>query len=203
MRHRTLQMVEGKRKHNKMWDYKPMPFFGVQEGEVVALVNIGASVMNINILKSGSSVFTRDISIGGNRYTEAIQRDLGSSFEDAERAKEGQLTEGVDREALTNVLAAVNGEISSEISRSFDYFKTTGAQDQQGHIDKILISGGVAKIKGFVPYLSEKLGLQTEIANPFRKIEINPKQFNVEFIQEMAPSAAVGVGLAIRRQDDR
>jgi type IV pilus assembly protein PilM len=175
--------------------------YDIQEGEVVALVNIGASVMNINILKSGSSVFTRDISIGGNRYTEAIQRDLGLSYEDAERAKEGQ--GDMNQETLTNVLAAVNAEISSEISRSFDYFKTTGAQDQQGRIDKILVSGGVAKIKGFVPFLSEKLGVAAEIANPFRKIEINPKQFNVEFIQEMAPSAAVGVGLAIRRQGDR
>lgn len=177
--------------------------YEIQQGEVVALVNIGASVMNINILKSGSSVFTRDISIGGNRYTEAIQRDLGLSYEDAERGKEGQLTAGMNQEALTNVLATVNAEISSEISRSFDYFKTTGAQDQQGRIDKILVSGGVAKVKGFVPYLAEKLELTTEIANPFRKVEINPKHFNVDFIQEMAPSAAVGVGLAIRRQGDR
>jgi len=177
--------------------------YDVQEGEVVALVNIGASVMNINILKSGSSVFTRDISIGGNRYTEAIQRDLGLGVEDAEKAKEGQLPEGTDQEALSNVLTTVNAEISSEISRSFDYFKTTTAQEQQGRIDKILVSGGVAKIKGFVPYLTEKLELAAEVADPFQKIEINPKQFSAEFMQEMAPLAAVSVGLAIRRQGDR
>ena len=177
--------------------------YEIQEGEIVALVNIGASVMNINILKSGNSVFTRDISIGGNRYTEAIQRDLGLSYEDAERAKEAQLAEGVDQEALNNALTAVSAEISAEISRSFDYFKTTGAQDQQDHLDKILVSGGVAKIKGFVSDLSEKLGLPTEVVNPFRKVEINPKLFNMEFVQEMAPAAAVGVGLAIRRPGDR
>jgi len=177
--------------------------YEIQEGEVVALINIGASVMNINILKSGSSVFTRDISIGGDRYTEAIQRDLGLSYEDAERAKEGQQAEGVDREALTNVLTTVNGEVLAEISRSFDYFKTTTSQERQSRIDKIMVSGGVAKVNGFVPYLSEKLGVTAEIANPFRKIEINPKLFNVEFVQAMAPAAAVGVGLAIRRQGDR
>jgi type IV pilus assembly protein PilM len=177
--------------------------YEIQEGEVVALINIGASVMNINILKSGSSVFTRDISIGGNRYTEAIQRDLGLSYEDAERAKEGQQAEGVDREALTNIITTVNGEVLAEISRSFDYFKTTTAQEHQSRIDKIMVSGGVAKVNGFVSDLSGKLGVTTEIVNPFRKIEVNPKLFNVEFVQEMAPDAAVGVGLAIRRQGDR
>src|SRR5207245_2550222 len=90
-------------------------------GELTALVNIGASVMNINILKGGSSAFTRDITIGGNRYTERLQQDLGLSFEEAENAKKGEAN-GADEAAISAAVAAVDMEVASEIGRSFDYF---------------------------------------------------------------------------------
>lgn len=174
--------------------------YDIAAGEVVALVNIGASVMNINIVKNGDFAFTRDISIGGNRYTETVQKELNLSYEDAERAKKGESVEGVNPETLNAVIETVNGEVAAEITRSFDYFKTTSLQDK---VDKVLLSGGCSKIRGLVPYLSERLGVKVDMANPFNHVEVNPKMFDVQYLREVAPQAAVGVGLASRRLGDR
>src|SRR3989475_596814 len=102
--------------------------YDVSPAELTAIVNIGASVMNINILKGGVSAFTRDIAIGGNRYSERIQQDLGLSLEDAEAAKKGQLPD-VNADALHQAVATVDEEPATEISRSFDYFRTTSPED--------------------------------------------------------------------------
>lgn len=174
--------------------------YDVRQGEVIALINIGASVANINIVKNGNYAFTRDISIGGNRYTETVQKELNLSYDEAERAKKGERVDGVNPETLTSVIETVNGEVTSEIMRSFDYFKTTSVQEK---VDKVILSGGGAKIRGLLPYLSERLGVKVEVANPFNHVEINPKLFDVQYIKDMAPQAAVGVGLAIRRLGDR
>jgi type IV pilus assembly protein PilM len=174
--------------------------YDVQPNEVVALVNVGASVMNINILKSGQFAFTRDISIGGNRYTETVQKELHVGFEQAEAAKKGESVAGVDRGALEATLQTVHTEAAAEVSRSFDYFKTTSANE---HIDKIILSGGSAKIPGIGVFLSDKLGVPVEIANPFRNIEVDKKRFDLDYLQEVGPIVAIGVGLAIRRKGDR
>ena len=174
--------------------------YDIAQGETVALVNIGASVMNINIVKNGNFAFTRDISMGGNRYTETVQKELSLSYEEAEKAKKGESVEGVNPETLNAVMDTVNGEIASEIARSFDYFKTTSLQEK---VDRALLSGGCAKTKGLIPFLSDRLGVKVEMANPFNHVEINPKAFDVQYIRDVAPQAAVGVGLAIRRIGDR
>ncbi len=174
--------------------------YEIREGEVIALVNIGASVMNINILKNGTSSFTRDISIGGNRYTETIQKDLNMSYDDADRSKKGEEIEGVDPEMVSNVISRVNSEITSEISRSFDFFRTTSAHEE---IEKIILSGGSAKITSLPGHLHENIGIAVELADPFRNIEIDKKVFDSEYLKEIAPLATVGLGLAIRRIGDR
>jgi type IV pilus assembly protein PilM len=174
--------------------------YDLQENEVIALVNIGASVMNINILKNSMSAFTRDISVGGNRYTETIQKELSLSYEDAERAKLLENPEGVNPETLAAVINAVTAEVAAEITRSIDYFKTTAMQE---NIDKVILCGGATKARGLVSLLGERLGVSVELANPFNHIEIDKKLFNIEQIQEVAPQAAVGVGLAIRKAGDR
>ncbi len=169
-------------------------------GEITALINIGASIMNINILKDGTFAFARDISIGGNRYTETIQKELGLSYEEAEKAKKGEAVEGVQADDSQRVINTVSAELASEITRSFDFFRTTSAHE---NIDKIFISGGCAMLNGLAPFLSDKLGIGVELANPFKNIKINPKDFDPEYIQHTAPIAGVAVGLAMRRVGDK
>jgi type IV pilus assembly protein PilM len=170
------------------------------EGGITALLNIGASVMNINILKDGASIFTRDINVGGNRYTEALQRDFGLSYEDAEKVKRGEDVEGADHEQLSSALAAVTEDIVSETQRSFDFFRSTTGSEQ---VSRVLVSGGCARIGNFTSVLSERLEIPVEVANPFKNIKVDPKRFDASLIADSAPLSAVAVGLAIRRPGDR
>lgn len=168
--------------------------------EVIVLVNIGASVMNVNILKGGTSVFTRDIPIGGNRYTEAIQRELGMSYDEAESLKKGHQGGRGDREALLGVIDSVNSEVASEIARTVDYFRTTGSE---GDIGKILLCGGGAKVIGLAQQLSDRMRTQVEFVNPFNLLDTSVLDVDPDTLSEMSAEAAVGVGLALRMVGDR
>ncbi len=173
--------------------------YEVAAGEVAALVNIGASVMNINVLKGGVSVFTRDITVGGNRYSERIQQDLGLSPEDAETAKKGKLP-GSNEAALNEAIQAVDMEVATEIGRSFDYFRTTAPEEE---IAKIILSGGCAKIKTLPPRISEQVGIETIVANPFEKLDTTSLKMSPEDLADSSAEAGVVVGLALRREGDR
>lgn len=173
--------------------------YDVTPEELTALVNIGASVMNINILKGGMSVFTRDITIGGNRYSERIQQDLGLSLEDAEAAKKGRFPDA-NEAALSTAISAVDMEVATEIGRSFDYFRTTAPEDE---ITRVVLCGGCSKIKSLPARISEQVGLETTVANPFAKLDATGLKMSPEELAEVAPDAAVVVGLALRREGDR
>ena len=174
--------------------------YDVNPNEVIGLVNIGASVINLNILVGGTFAFTRDISIGGNRYTEMIQKELNVSYAAAESAKRGQQTREADADAVDNIVASVNNEVAMEVSRSLDYFRTTTTHDQ---VDKLLLSGGGAKVKGLTDVLTERCQVPLEFVNPFRRIDIDEKTVDQELLKDAALQAAIGVGLAIRRIGDR
>jgi type IV pilus assembly protein PilM len=167
---------------------------------VAALLNVGATVMNINILKDGMSTFTRDITVGGNRYTDAIQKDFGLTYEDAERVKRGDDVDGVDREQASGVISSVTEDIVAEIQRSFEFFRSTSGNEK---VEQVLLSGGCARVRNFSTILGERLEVPVEITNPFKNVRVDPKKFNPAFMEEAGPMAAVAVGLAIRRPGDR
>lgn len=168
--------------------------------ETTVLVNVGASVMNINIVAKGSSLFTRDIPIGGNRYTEAIQRELGLSYEEAEDLKKGGRGTSGNKAAVQGVIESVNAEVASEIARTIDYFKST-VEDTDVH--QVLLCGGGAQIAGLDNQLRDRMQATVEIANPFSEIDVSGSDFDQESLAELAPLAAVGVGLALRWVGDR
>lgn len=171
--------------------------YPVVQDDTTTLVNIGASVMNVNIVKGGTSLFTRDIPLGGTRYTEAIQRELGLSFEEAEGAKKG---ERGTQETLGPALDSVNAEVASEIARTIDYFKSTASAVE---VDKVLLCGGGAKVKGLVQQLRDRMHVAVELANPFNEIDTSLSDLDPDMIAELAPLAGVGVGLALRTMGDR
>jgi type IV pilus assembly protein PilM len=173
--------------------------YAFEEG-TTALLNIGASVMNINILKDGVSIFTRDITVGGNRYTEALQRDFGLTYEDAEKVKRGEEVEVADKEQIAGAMSSVTDDIVAETQRSFEFFRSTTGSDK---VSRVLVSGGCARIGNFTSVLSERLEIPVEVVDPFKKIKIDSKRFESAVIAESAPLCAVAVGLAIRRPGDR
>jgi type IV pilus assembly protein PilM len=169
-------------------------------GRVVALLNIGASIMNINVVKDGTSTFNRDIAVGGNQYTDAIQKDLNLSFEQAEALKRGEQIEGASAESLTPILQAVSENISTEIQRTFDFFRATSQEDR---VDQIYLSGGTANVHGLRELLADRLDAPVELLNPFLNVRYNEKDFDPAFLDDIGPSAAIAVGLAVRRVGDR
>jgi type IV pilus assembly protein PilM len=179
----------------------------IAPNEIIVLTNIGASIINVNILKNGTSTFTRDINIGGNQYTEEIQKQLSVSYEEAEALKLGgeiggpsDTTEAVIPQEVGGIIRSVSENLAAEIQRSLDFFSAQSAEDQ---ISKICIMGGTAKIPGLTSIIESKTGISTEVVNPFGRIDINQKEFDIKYINEVAPLAAVGVGLATRRVGDR
>jgi type IV pilus assembly protein PilM len=170
----------------------------VNPDEVVALINIGASIMNINVVKDKISLFTRDVQIGGNLYTEEIQKQLGVSGTDAEKMK--VLAHDTNNAQLLGVIAKVNETISQEIRRSLDFFNSTASDDR---VSKLFVSGGCSKGYMLLDAISDKVGMPIELINPFAKLKYDERDFDPEYLQEIGPIMAVTVGLAIRRIGDK
>lgn len=173
--------------------------YEIEPDKNVAIVNIGASTINMNILKGGISVFTRDSAIGSNLHTETLQREFNLTYENAERLKKGEPVENVSSDDAFSVIESASDEIISEVNRSFEYFRSSVVHED---INEVVLSGGCALIKNFLKPFAERIGVETKVIEPFRNIKI-PKKFDVTYIEEMAPMAAVAVGLAIRRPGDR
>jgi type IV pilus assembly protein PilM len=173
--------------------------YEIEPDKNVAIVNIGASTINMNILKGGISVFTRDSAIGSNLHTETLQREFNLTYENAERLKKGEPVENVSSDDAFSVIESASDEIISEVNRSFEYFRSSVAHED---INEVVLSGGCALIKNVLKPFAERIGVETKVIDPFRNIKI-PKKFDVTYIEEIAPMAAVAVGLAIRRPGDR
>jgi type IV pilus assembly protein PilM len=173
--------------------------YGPQPGAIVVLLNAGASAININILSGDQSLFTRDISIGGNAYTEAVQKELGLPFDRAEQAKKGH-SETVAFDEVRPVLHAMTENVLLEIQKTFDFFKATAASDR---IDRILLSGGACAVDGFAQALEERFKAPVEMFDPFKKIAFDAPKLGVAQAEQVVPTAAVAVGLALRKAGDR
>ena len=167
-------------------------------GRIVALVNIGASQANINALKGDSSVFTRDITtVGGNQYTDAIQKDLSVSFDQAENLKTGQSGQGM--ESVIPIIDQVTETVLMELQKTFDFFKATTSEDR---IDLIVLSGGSARVVGLHDKMAERFDTRVELFDPFQSVSYSPKDFDAEYLQEVGPAYAIAVGLALRKPSE-
>jgi type IV pilus assembly protein PilM len=167
--------------------------------DVVILVNIGASMTNINVLRGGMSIFTRDFSVGGNSITEYIRDKRGLSLEEAEKIKLGLLKQKGESTAGDDVDHCAES-LLLEIERSVDYFRSTYPGK---YIKQVLLCGGSAKYPGMDSILMQRLNIACEIANPFKNIGYDRKVFGPSDIENIGPQAAVGVGLALRRVGDK
>jgi type IV pilus assembly protein PilM len=174
--------------------------YGFEPGAVVAMVNAGASAININILAGSQSVFTRDVSMGGNAFTEAVQKELNLPYESAEHLKKGQDIDGATYEDARAVLRAMTDNVLLEVEKTFDFFKATASSDR---IDRIMLSGGASRIEGFATSLHERFGTEVEPFDPFRQVACDAAKVGIDHVEDFAPVAAVAMGLALRKAGDR
>jgi type IV pilus assembly protein PilM len=170
------------------------------DGETVAVANVGATVTNINIIKNNTSAFTRDIFKGGNQMTEEIQRQLHVDHEEAEKVKVGSKVDLSSQPIIQNVLKTASESLAVEIGNSLDFFQSTTAYEKIG---RLYLSGGGSKIKDFDIIVQQQIGIPVEVVNPFKRIDYSGRDFDLEYLREIGPIMAVGVGLASRKVGDR
>lgn len=160
--------------------------------KVFALLNVGASVSNLNILEAGIPVFSRDIYIGGNSLSKKISDFLGVDFKAAEAQKINP-----DKDKLDRIMSAVEpvfSSLASEIRISFDYYESQGASS----VEKILLSGGGSLLHNFKDNLTRILGIDTGYWEPLSQVEF-AAGYDAEAIKSCAAKFAVALGLALRR----
>ncbi|MBI4817630.1 MAG: type IV pilus assembly protein PilM [Deltaproteobacteria bacterium] len=178
--------------------------YEVPRSETVVLINIGASVTNINVLANGISTFTRDIAIGGSQFTDAIQKALNVSYDEAEALKlgggGGKDSDAVVPQEVERVLQSESEAIANEIQRSLDFYAATSAD---AHIARIFLSGGSPKIPALVKTIERRTSVPVEVVDPFRNIDVPSKGFDTDYLKNVAPMAAVAVGLALRSPNDK
>ncbi len=170
------------------YNYEPAP------SSTTALLNIGASVMNINIVRGSMPLFTRDVSVGGNQYTDSLQKELDLTFEDAEALKLGRKVGTVSEEAKLPILQQVTEIIVLEIQKTFDFFRATASGE---HIERIYVAGGSSQVPGLVEALRQELSIPVEPLNPFLRI-VPPIGEGADLVQRNSAQLAVAVGLALR-----
>jgi type IV pilus assembly protein PilM len=160
----------------------------------IALVDIGANVMNINVLRNGQSVYNRNQQIGGDQLTQQIQSVFGLSAEEAESAKR---TGGLPDNYENDVLSPFRQNVVMEIARALQFFFTSSQYNQ---VDYIVLAGGCAVLPGLDDAVATKTQVSTMVANPFALMtlssRIKPRQLQVD-----APALIIACGLAMRRFD--
>lgn len=165
-----------------------------QEGQVVAIVDIGATMTTLSVLVDGKTVYTREQLFGGRQLTEEIQRRYGLSREEAGLAKkQGGLPDDYESE----VLAPFKEAVVQQVTRSLQFFFSAS---QYNDVDYIILAGGVASLEGLVGLIEEKLGTQTVVANPFARMSVSSR-VNAVSLANDAPSLMIVTGLAMRSFD--
>jgi len=173
--------------------------YPVEPGRVVALVNIGASVTNVNVLSGANTIFWRDISFGGNQYTDAIQKQLSLGFEQADTLKKGEASGEHSLQEILPILRSVSDDLAQELQKTFDFFGATTSTEK---IDQLFIAGGCSRIVNLDRQLKDRFGMPVEIMNPFRQIDVSGSAASAEWLNENAPTLTVAVGLAVRHIGD-
>ncbi len=162
--------------------------------QCVAVIDIGASVMNVNVMRNGESVYVRDQQIGGQQLTQQIQSAFGLSLEEAESAKRnGGLPENYESDVLTPFRESV----AMEVARALQFFFTS---TQYNEISYVVLAGGCSALAGLDEAVATRTQVSTLIANPFELMtlssRIKPRQ-----LQADAPALMIACGLAMRRFD--
>ncbi|MFP7754013.1 type IV pilus assembly protein PilM [Thermodesulfobacteriota bacterium B35] len=166
-----------------------------QEAENVALVDIGASKMNINIIADGASVLARDIVVGSDQLTEQIAGSLGVDFEEAEKIKLGLVAVEENRDELEEIFTQTCTQWVLEIKKAIDLYV---ANNPRQPLQRLILSGGGSKVAGLKEFIAAETGLEVISFNPFVDMQINEKKIDRAYLDAIAPEMAIAAGLAIR-----
>lgn len=168
---------------------------GLADDELVALFDIGATTTTLHVMYQGRSIYSRDQTFGGKQLTDEIMQRYGLSMEEAGLAKrQGGLPESYESE----VLQSFNDSLIQQISRALQFFFSA---TEFNNIDKILLAGGTASIKGLDEITEQQIGVPTQVANPLEGFSLASRIDEVA-IKDDAPALMTVIGLAMRTFDN-
>jgi type IV pilus assembly protein PilM len=161
---------------------------------LVAIVDIGATMTTLNVLKNQRSIYTREQVFGGKQLTDEVMRRYGLSYEEAGLAKrQGGLPESYEIEVLEPFKEAM----SQQVSRLLQFFF---AGSEHNRVDQIVLAGGCASIAGVKEMVEEQIGVPTVIASPVASMTLSAK-VQAQALQADAPALMIACGLALRSFD--
>jgi type IV pilus assembly protein PilM len=164
------------------------------ENQVIALIDVGANVMNLTVLRNMQQVYSREGAFGGSQLTQDIARQYGMSYEEAEASKRsGNLPENYQAELLQPFVE----NMALEVSRALQFFFTS---TQYNQVDHIILAGGCATIPGADEAVAARVQVNTIVANPFGNMTLSDK-VRAKSLAIDASSLMVACGLALRRFD--
>ncbi len=169
--------------------------YNTPKSENVALVDIGASKMNINIISSGMSVVARDIVVGSRQLTEHIQNRFDLEFDEAEALKLGHEPAGNKKEEIEGIFSTVCTQWVLEIKKAIDLYHSNYPDEP---LNKLVLSGGGSKVAGLTDFLANETGLAVELFNPFANMTSNDKKIDRDYLEIVGPEMAIASGIAIR-----
>jgi type IV pilus assembly protein PilM len=169
--------------------------FNYQKNENVALVDIGASKMSINILSQGISVVARDIIVGSRQLTEQIQNVFDIDFEEAEGLKVGSIQDEEKREEIEDIFSTTCTQWILEIKKAIDLYHSNHPDHP---LKKLILSGGGAKVSGLIDFLAQETNINVELFNPFLKMSSNRKKIDPDYLEDIGPEMAIAAGIALR-----
>jgi type IV pilus assembly protein PilM len=159
---------------------------------VVALVNVGHEITNVNLLQEGVPLLTRDLSIGTRKIREDLQRERGVSGDEADR-----LLQGFDPvPELESYILSRGEEIAVGIERAAAFLQS--ASRDAGNVQHVYCSGGGSRIPGLAQVLANRLNLPVDMANPLQRLRVRDGVFDTLNADEVAPLLMLSVGLALR-----
>ena len=165
-----------------------------EEGKIIAIVDIGATVTTLSVLTGSGAPYTREQLFGGKQLTEEIQRCYSLSVEEAGLGKkQGGLPEDYE----TEVLQPFKEAVVQQVTRSLQFFYSSSAYDD---VDHIILAGGTSSIDGLSEMVASKLGTPTTIANPFVNMSLSSR-VNEAKLHNDAPAMMIACGLALRSFD--
>jgi type IV pilus assembly protein PilM len=178
--------------------------------ETVALINVGATLTTLNIIEGSVTRFTRDIAVAGTDFTREVQKEFNLRFSEAEELKKAQGSISMEEDDLglgsmadkddrvlrmSDAMMPVLNKLLGEIRRSFDFYET---QSRKKTVERIVLTGGTARLKNLNRFLANKLGIPVEHMTPFRNVEMG-RGLDVERVTEQDSRLGICLGLAMRR----
>ena len=174
--------------------------YGQSEG-LVAIVNVGATTTQVSLIMGGRYAYTRDIPFGGRDFTNKVAESLGVELANAESLKLAAAAQSdAVPDELHSILGSLNEQLVSEIQVTIDYFFQSGDPVAQtaGGLSGLYLVGGASRSIGLDATLAAALSIPVQIVNPFQRIEVNTKRFEMDYLMMQGHLYGVAVGLGLR-----